>query len=53
MSFKNRLKKRTNARDWFFTDRLHGKQERRRARRDLKSGIEPALRYTTGKHPND
>lgn len=34
---------------WFGSYRLRGKAERTRAKRDLRRGVEPAPRYTTGK----
>lgn len=37
----------------FESDRLRGKAERTRAKRDLRRGLEPQPRYTTGKFWTD
>lgn len=39
--------------EWYGSNRLRGKQERVRARRDLRRGIEPQPKYTSGKHWED
>lgn len=47
---------RKRLRDWWVfygSDILRGKVERARAKRDLKRGVEPQPRYTTGKYWTD
>jgi hypothetical protein len=38
---------------WFGSEILRGRQERRKAKRDMKRGTEPQPRYTTGKFWTD
>lgn len=38
---------------WFGSHRLRGRAERARARQDMRRGLEPQPRYTTGKHWED
>lgn len=50
------MAKGTSKRAWivqYASERLRGRDERRRARRDLARGTEPAPRYSTGKQWND
>lgn len=49
MKEMRRLKNRYKFFAWFGSERLRGKAERIRAKRDLRAGREPEPRYTTGK----